>query len=112
GRKSDPRRPFDSTRTAFPLSLKRERLRRFLLLNPDLPGIAALESGDAHLEPRVVAIFASFFQLLASLDALLQDRGIDERREDFLLRNVEFACGGDLHPRLGAGSRASVASRD
>src|SRR5258707_4016231 len=53
----------------------------------DLRGIAALESGDADLEPRVVAIFAGFFHLLASLDALLQDRGIDERAAK------TFSCG-------------------
>src|SRR4030081_2657851 len=49
---------------------------------------------------RIVAVFLRLLHLLASLDALLQNRGLDERRKDFLRRRLECIFRRKLHRRF------------
>src|SRR5262249_15366308 len=84
----DLRRPFHPARSALPLGLKRERLRRILLHDPDLSDAASLNASDAYLEMRGIAVFPRLLHLFAPVDALLEKRGIDECPEDLILRSL------------------------
>src|SRR3984893_5006276 len=72
----------------------------FFLFDPYFPDVAPLYAGDADLEMRVVALFSRLLHLLTPIYPLLEDRGIDERREDFLTRSFECICRGKLHRTL------------
>src|SRR5258708_25094102 len=106
GRDLDSRSPFQPAGSALPLDPKRERLRRGLLIDPDLANVAPFDPCHSALEMTIVAVFPCFFHLLASIDALLKDRRLNKRREDFLARSIECVCRRKLHPRLAASSRA------
>src|SRR5262249_51112215 len=70
------------TRTALSLERERQRFRRPLVADRRLARVGALQSRDADLQRRFIGVGRRFLERLTPGNAFLQDRGIDQRRED------------------------------